>query len=126
MHAKPLGKLEKQVMDILWDCRKCTVQDVTDTIRKKRDIAYTTVATILQRLYDKELVRRRKSGASYIYASRIHKKSYLKVVSQSFLEKLIGSFGDVAIASFAESIEDLPKKKREKLLRLLDEYEKSK
>ncbi|MFQ5452423.1 MAG: BlaI/MecI/CopY family transcriptional regulator [Candidatus Paceibacterota bacterium] len=124
MHARLLGELEKQVMDIVWECNNCTVASITKRLQKRRVIAYTTVATVLQRLYEKKLLKRIKQHNCYTYVVRVQKKSYLKKISNSFLKKLIRSFGDVAIVSFAESIEDLPKAKKKRLLELLDEYEK--
>ncbi len=56
-----LGELERRVMDILWQgsSRELTGRDVSDVLS---DHAYTTVATVLDRLVHKGLVRRRMVG----------------------------------------------------------------
>ena len=121
MYMKPqtLGELEQQVMKIVWECNGCSARDIVTEIKKKRKIAYTTVATILQRLFDKELVDRKTQKQGYWYSPRISKESYLKNLAKSFLRKMTYSFGDVAITSFVESLESLPKKKKKYLLQLL-------
>ena len=128
MKTNVLGELEQQVMDIVWSRKQSSIRDIVNELKQHREIAYTTVATILQRLFDKGIVDRKEGSEKLgnIYFSKVTKESYIKNLSQSFMNKLMNSFGDVALASFAESIEELPKEKREQLLKLLDQYEKDK
>lgn len=121
-----LGELEKQIMDTLWEYKQCSVRDVLTKIRKNRRLAYTTVATILQRLYDKGFLKRTEDKSGYIYSPKLSKESYGRSIAQTFLRKFINSFGDAAIVSFAESIDKLPDQKRKYFLELLGEYDKNK
>lgn len=126
MKATSLGELEKEVMDILWEYKNCSARDVLNKLQKNRTLAYTTVATILQRLYDKGLVKRTEDKSGHIYSPKLSKESYSKNIAQSFIKKFIASFGDTAIASFAESIDKLPDEKRKYFLEILEEHDKSK
>jgi predicted transcriptional regulator len=56
-----LGELERRVMDVLWDepGREVTGRQVADRLDGN---AYTTVATVLDRLVHKDLVARRMVG----------------------------------------------------------------
>lgn len=126
MTAVSLGELEKEVMDILWENKNCSARDVLIKLQKNRTLAYTTVATILQRLYDKGLLNRKESASGHTYSPKVSKEKYTKNVAHSFLKNFINSFGDTAIASFADSIDRLPENKRKYLLEILDEYDKSK
>lgn len=126
MTAASLGELEKEVMDILWENKNCSARDVLIKLQKNRTLAYTTVATVLQRLYDKGLVKRTEDKLGHIYSSKLSKESYSKNIAQSFLKKFIDSFGDTAIASFADSIDKLPTKKKDYFLTLLEDHDKNK
>ena len=126
MKTKSLGELEQQIMDILWECKSCSARDVLIILEKDRKLAYTTIATILQRLYEKKLVKRTEDKSGYIYSPKLSKESYSRNVAQSFLKKFIASFGNTAIASFAESIDKLPDQKRKYFLEILNEYDKNK
>ena len=126
MKPKQLSNLEQEVMDIIWLCKECTIRDVLTEISKKRKIAYTTVSTIIQRLEDKGFIAKNQKGIAYFYNPKISKESYSKRVAKSFLKNFVNSFGDTAISSFAESIDTLPKKKKDYFLELLDEYGKNK
>lgn len=121
-----LGELEQQIMDIVWERKNCSARDVLTKLEKDKKIAYTTVATILQRLHDKGLLTRNENSSGHIYSPKVSKEKYTKNVASSFLKNFINSFGDTAIASFADSIDKLPEKKRKYFLEILDEYDKNK
>jgi predicted transcriptional regulator len=63
-----LGDLERRVMDILWaePGREMTGRDVLDLLP---GYAYTTVATVLDRLVHKELISRRMDGRTKRFAA---------------------------------------------------------
>ena len=53
-----LGPLEARVMDIVWARPTVTVRQVYEILRAEREIAYTTIMTILANLYKKGLLAR--------------------------------------------------------------------
>lgn len=118
MTTKTISPLEQKVMELIWKEQICTVREIHKRLHSGK-LAYTTVATILQRLYNKGLVDRKEQGRAYIFSPKLSKESYSKKMVKNFLNRFFGSFGDVAIASFAESVDQLPKEKREYLLKLL-------
>ena len=126
MKPRSLGNLEQEVMDVIWKYKKCSVRDVLLQLSKSKKYAYTTIATILKRLNEKGLVTKIKVGESHIYSPKLTRESYTKNVAQAFLKRFINSFGDTAVASFAQSIDQLPKDKRKYFLKLLENNEKSK
>lgn len=63
-----LGELEARVMEALWDRGGwSTPREVLELLERERDLAYTTVMTILVRLWQKGLLERRKDGRAYAY-----------------------------------------------------------
>ena len=79
-----LGPLERTVMDVVWDSADgVTVRDVLDQ-RGVDDLAYTTVMTILDRLWRKGYVSRRRRGRAYAYRPRISREEHVAgVVSEA-------------------------------------------
>ena len=71
--APRLGDLERVVMEHLWDLAQApgftgaTVREVHDRLSGEREIAYTTVMTVLDRLAKKELVTRERDGRAWSY-----------------------------------------------------------
>lgn len=125
MKPKTISELEQEVMNIVWKCRGCSVREVREKLINKKKLAYTTIATILQRLYEKGLVNRDSKDSTLLYSPKISKETYGKKMAHLFINKFFSAFGDVAIASFAESIEKLPKKKKDYFLKLLEKHDKN-
>lgn len=63
-----LGNLERDVMDQIWAASgPVTVRDVHEALAVERDLAYTTVMTVLDRLAKKGVVHRVRDGRAYRY-----------------------------------------------------------
>ncbi|WP_343602620.1 BlaI/MecI/CopY family transcriptional regulator [Mycobacterium sp.] len=63
-----LGDLERAVMDHLWDASEPqTVRQVHEAVTVHRDLAYTTVMTVLQRLAKKNLVAQIRDDRAHRY-----------------------------------------------------------
>lgn len=65
-----MGSLETEVLAALWAAdRPLTPGDVHEAVGS--DLAYTTVMTILTRLWKKGLLERERSGRAYVYAPKV-------------------------------------------------------
>jgi predicted transcriptional regulator len=63
-----LGDLERAVMDHLWSApQPQTVRQVHESLSEQRDLAYTTVMTVLQRLAKKNLVSQIRDDRAHQY-----------------------------------------------------------
>lgn len=123
--GKALGQLETKIMEIIWQAdQPISVSDVVKAISKKRDIAYTTVMTIMGRLTEKGLLKRTSTGKAYLYMPAYSKDTFLTRVSREIIKNLVSSFGDTAIVHFAEELENIPSDKKQKLLKILKEAKK--
>jgi BlaI family penicillinase repressor len=73
--ARPTSKhpteLELEILKILWRAKPLTGRQVRDSLSDFRDLAYTSVMTIMGIMEDKGYVRRKKQGSSYVYSARI-------------------------------------------------------
>jgi predicted transcriptional regulator len=65
-----LGDLEREIMTRLWAAGEpLTVRQVHEALSRERDLAYTTVMTVLDRLAKKGLVRQQKADRAYRYSA---------------------------------------------------------
>jgi len=83
--SKNLTAVEHEFMEILWRLGEGTVQDVLNELPKGRDLAYTSVSTILRILQDKKILTARKLGRQHIYRPLLKKQ----VFAHHTIEKLI-------------------------------------
>lgn len=123
MKLKAISELEQQVMEVVWQHPQSSVRDIMNRLTDHKPLAYTTVMTLVQRLYDKGLLIRYEQGKAFVYSAKMSKSTYCKSLAGNFLKNLIGHFGDVGIASFASSIDTLSDTKRDQLLHLLEKHE---
>ena len=112
-----MGELEQAVLDALWDldaaapatdgARGSSGREVHDRL-VGRDLAYTTVMTVLDRLVAKDVVVRERDGRAFRYAPRLTRAAMTAELMRDALE-VTGADRDQALISFVgeASAEDL-------------------
>ena len=71
-----LTEVELEFMNELWALGEGTVRDVLERLPDDRNLAYTSGATILRILEQKEFVSSRKEGKSHVYIPALSKDAY--------------------------------------------------
>ena len=71
-----LTEVELEFMNELWALGEGTVRDVLARLPEDRNLAYTSAATILRILEQKEFVESRKAGKSHIYRPMLARDAY--------------------------------------------------
>ncbi|MCB0631509.1 MAG: BlaI/MecI/CopY family transcriptional regulator [Saprospiraceae bacterium] len=61
------SEVELEILQILWEKQPASVRTVHEQILQNREVSYTTVLTFLQRMTEKEMVRRHKQGKVHYY-----------------------------------------------------------
>ncbi len=120
---KHLGALEGQVMQVLWEHSGLTVREVAGRLPGKRNRAYTTVMTVMNRLFEKGLLERRLTGRAYVYGAKVSQEDFAALVSRRLIRGLLNDFGDAAVAHFVGEMRDLGPGEFEKLKKLVSEEE---
>ena len=85
MGAKKLTNLQMDVMNVLWQQGEATVSQVHAAMHEKRQLAMTTVATLLSRLEKYGLLTHRTEGRQYVYSPLLSQSE----VCQSRVTELI-------------------------------------
>lgn len=118
---KRLGKLELQVMKIIWDSGKVTVRDVWEKLYPEKRLAYTTVATVMRKLEEKRFVKHNERDRAYVYYPVIDQDE----LSQGRLRELIEGFFDGSAAELIMTLirtEQLTEKDVSQIQRMILEY----
>lgn len=116
-----LGSLEARVMRVLWASPGLTVRDVASRLPRGRRRAYTTIMTVMNRLFEKGLLSRKLVERAYVYSPKLNESEFLQDLTQKRVQSLIAEFGDVAVANFVGEVKQLGPKEFEKLRRLIEE-----
>jgi BlaI family penicillinase repressor len=94
-----LTELQLEIMAVLWDRGEATVEEVREALAPDRELAHTTVSTLLSRLAKRELVTRWKEGRSYVYQPMVEPERVQRSV--------VNEIGEVADRLFAGDVADL-------------------
>lgn len=94
MPKTQLTDLQLDVVRVLWSEGEATVAEVRDRLPENRNLATTTVATVLSRLEKQNVVTRRLEGRQYVYRPTVTENQ----VRRSMVADLVGSLfeGDPA------------------------------
>ena len=99
-----LGELERSVMNVLWDApAPLTVREVLDALGE-RDLAYTTVMTVLDRLGTKQMVRRERDGRAFHYAPALTRDAATSELLHAALDEA-GTDRTAALVHFARTVD---------------------
>jgi predicted transcriptional regulator len=83
-------------MQVLWDRREATVSEVHKELAGERDLAYTTVATMLRKMEARGLVRHRVQDRSFVYRAAIGAEAVSRGMADHLLDRLFeGSLADM-------------------------------
>lgn len=119
---RPAGELEQEVLGSLAAAdAPLTPRQVR--ARLHRDLAYTTVTTILSRLHAKGVVSRRLAGRGFVYELPIPLDDVPASIQAHRMRQILDS-GDDRIGVLARFVTDLTPEDEEVLLRLLSENER--
>jgi predicted transcriptional regulator len=90
-----LGRLEAQIMEILWNDSPLQVREVLDRLKAEPDLAYTTVMTVMQRLSRKGVLKRRKYKNSHVYRPAMTREAFHRKLVEEVLSGLLEDFPDI-------------------------------
>lgn len=82
--------LELECLKVLWTLGEGNVKDVRQVMTVSRNLAYTTVMTILDRLVRKGGVERRKVGRAFVYSPLLSRE----VLRRLAVKELVDTFFD--------------------------------
>lgn len=110
-------------MEEMWRNREtATVREVLEALnRGRKQRAYTTVMTIMARLYRKGLLLRKRDGKTDVYTVALSRDEYRDRRARAEVEALVTEFGDVALAHFSQQVDGLDPKRVKALRELAGE-----
>lgn len=65
---------ELEILHVLWRIGPASLGNVHDELRQRRQVAKTTVATMLKLMLDKKLVRRRDGARGYLWSAAVSRE----------------------------------------------------
>ena len=109
-----LTDVELELMTILWRLGAGTVRQVMAELPGERDLAYTSVSTIVRILEQKNVLTARKDGQTHVYSPLLDKSTY----EASTLKHLVSTVFDGAATALVARLIDVEAMNQDDLVRL--------
>ena len=113
-----ITRLELEIMHVLWDVGAANVQTVQQHL--ERELAYTTVQTMLNILHRKGKVKRTLKDRAYFYKPAVSRSQVIGQHMSDIVDRLFGGSAESLVMSLVET-KHLTPKKLERLRKLLEE-----
>ncbi|MBP5975414.1 BlaI/MecI/CopY family transcriptional regulator [Brasilonema sp. CT11] len=103
-----VGPLESEILNIIWELGSATVKDVHDRILTdpNRELAYTSVTTVLRRLTDKGWLACIKKARAYYWQPLVTKQQADVIRAHEQLQRFLAVGNPDVIAAFADSLDE--------------------
>ena len=85
-----LSPSETEILRLVWQLDKATVQEVCEKLPAKRKIAYATVQTLLRRLEKKGYLKHTVDGKAHVFSAAVKREQVVKRSVGDFLDRLFG------------------------------------
>ena len=109
-------------MKVIWRAGSVTVREVYETLRTRRQIAYTTVLTMMNILESKGFLKKTPDGRAYRYKPTQPERRVLTAMVREFVDRVFDGTSTPLLAHLAQDAR-LSKAERAELRRLIDEME---
>lgn len=115
----PLGETEMEVLHHVWELGEATVKDVKKRIMTDREVAYTTVMTVMKNLADKGYLKYRKDGVTYVYSPAQEPESVRFNLLKDLVKKVFKGSPTELVQTLVEG-EELSDTDRTEIMKLIN------
>ncbi|MCT4639704.1 MAG: BlaI/MecI/CopY family transcriptional regulator [Bacteroidales bacterium] len=114
---------ELEILQILWTEGECTVREIYEKLKDKRNIGYTTTLKTMQIMFEKGILSREKSKRTHLYKAELKKEETERVMVSKLLNSVFEGSA-VKLVMRALGSNKTSKEELEKIKDLIDEIEK--
>ena len=109
-------------MRVVWEMGEATVAGVLAALRRTqgREHAYTTIMTVMSRLYERGVLLRTRVGQRYVYRPAADEAALIDRLSEQAVDRLLARYGTSALRQFAQRLDEVDPALRAQLLFLAD------
>lgn len=117
-----LGPLETEILNIIWELSSATVKDVHDRILSDptRELAYTSVATVLRRLTEKGWLKCDKEGRTFYWQPMVSRQQAQVIEAHEKLHRFLAVGNLDVVAAFADSLDSASVEQLEAISQRID------
>jgi len=97
-----LAPVELMLMKAIWRLSRATVQEVRDALASERDLAYTTVLTMLRSLEEKGFLTHEEEGRKYVYRPLVNREEATASMLSDLLDRAFDGSRELLLTRLLE------------------------
>lgn len=113
---------ELAIMKVVWQRDQATVRDVYETLRERRQIAYTTVMTMMKILEEKGFLKKSREERAYVYRPSRPRQQVVAAMVRDFVDRVFDGAASGLLVHLARNGK-LTKAERQRIRQIIDEIE---
>ena len=113
-------ELELEILKVLWERGSLPVRSVREALAPSRDLAYTSVMTVMNIMVDKRYLTRKKAGVHYVYTARVTRTATAGKMLRDVVERAFNGSAEAVMVNLLDA-GDLDEVEIRELRKLLDQ-----
>jgi BlaI family penicillinase repressor len=122
MPTTTLTPQELVIMKVVWELETATVRDIYEQLRERRDVAYTTVLTMMKILEHKGYVKKTRVERAFVYRPTRPRQQVLGGMVREFIDRVFDGASRPMLLHLVKETK-LSEKERKALLRAIEEVD---
>ena len=94
---------ELEILRVLWERGPSSLGEVCESLRREREVATTTVATMLRIMLDKRLVRRKRAERGYEWSAAVTQSAAARSMVGKLLDGVFDGSASRLVAHLVEA-----------------------
>ena len=120
MTSIQLGRVQLQIMQVLWDRGRANAREITDALNETGEIAHSTVQTLLRQLETKKAVGHETVERTFVFFPLIEENNVTRSATRELINGIFDGSAAGLVAYLLEN-ERIPKSELKQLRKLIDE-----
>jgi predicted transcriptional regulator len=116
---------ERPILEAFWQKGALTGREVYNEVCKRRELAYTTVLTLVSRMVKKGTVRRRKVDDLYVYEAVMKKSDFERGVATAVVKGIFEISPSSAVSAFVDILSKLDENELDRIMEVIEERKKA-
>ncbi len=110
---------ELEILQVLWESGPSSLGQICTALQRKRQVATTTIATVLNVMLGKQLVKRTEGARGYLWSAKLTRRKAATGMLRKLMDVVFDGSAERLVAHLLESGE-LADEDRKEIRRLLD------
>jgi predicted transcriptional regulator len=119
------GPAELPILEALWEKGTLTGRELYEEVRRSKELAYTTVLTVVGRMVSKGSVKRKKVDGLYYYEPAMNRAEFERRAAAAVVKGIVEISPAHAVSAFVDVLSSSSADRLEEIMKLIEERRKA-